>query len=53
MEQNDINMLIEELNMYVDAANYDIKMSGKQFIGWDHSKLNYARRMTEERMKYK
>jgi len=47
----EIAMLREELDLYRDAAKYDVKMSGSTFSMWNRSALDRARKITEERIK--
>lgn len=42
--------LLEELDAYRHAAQYDALMSGPRFNGWNRSALDRARRLTEARI---
>lgn len=43
--------LLEELDAYREAAQYDFKMEGAVFCHWNRSQLDRARAMTEAAIK--
>ncbi len=42
--------LEKELEAYIDAAKYNVQMSGSTFMYWNRSALDRARKMTEKRI---